>query len=53
MLVTTPADGAEVWTRLTTTGYPFTATWSASEQTWTADNGLVIPWYYCPLWREL
>ena len=51
--VTLPVDGATVWTRILYQETPFQAVWSLSEQTYTLPNGLIVPWFYAPMWRAL
>jgi hypothetical protein len=59
-----PSDGDTIWTRLAWQGYPFQAVWSLTDQTFITNGttaqedgtgavGLIVPWYACPMWREI
>jgi hypothetical protein len=50
--VLAPADGLVVWVRRWLLGAPFLATWDLAAQTFTAANGLVMPWYDVWRWKH-
>lgn len=51
MPVHVPIDGSTVWVRRWILGPAFQATWSLAAQTFTATNGLIVPWNEVWRWK--